>query len=74
AETPDLAPGDWLYLPGIAASVADGAEEIAALILTKSGARPIKLMLSGLTKDERDILLRGCLMNYYRSKVKSGAE
>ncbi|NLG37196.1 MAG: hydratase [Clostridiales bacterium] len=71
AEAPGLAPGDWLYLPGIAALIADGAEEIAALHLTKSSARPIRLLLTGLTKDDRDILLRGCLMNYYRNEAES---
>jgi hypothetical protein len=30
----------------------------------------IELMLPGLEKDEKDIIVEGCLMNYYKSQMK----
>jgi len=64
-ETP-LETGDIIYIPGARCAVGSGAESIPA-ILTRGGiANEIMLKLPGITADERDILLAGCLINYYR--------
>ena len=71
-ETPGLKNGDYLYLPGVADLIASGAEEIPAVHLSGGAAESITLLLPGLTDDERAILLKGCLMNYYRNEQKDG--
>jgi len=61
----NLQPGDRIYLPGIRAAVDGGAEEVSAVLLQKGTERPITLRLPGMTREERDIVLAGCLINYY---------
>lgn len=62
-------PGEWIYLPGIRKAIACGAQEIDGTVLKTDGsARAISLSMGELTKDERDILLSGCLMNYYQKQ------
>jgi len=56
---------DYIVVSGIRAAVTNGTEEIAAKLISKNGNKDFKLQLLGLSKDERDIILAGCLINYY---------
>ncbi|MBR1889985.1 MAG: hydratase [Alloprevotella sp.] len=70
-ETPfDYSDGDYVFVPGIRAAMAEGREEIDAKVITKEGVRDIHLYFRNLTADERTILMEGCLMNYYASQKK----
>ena len=60
----NLQPGDRIYLPGIRAAVDGGAEEVSAVLLQNGTERPVTLKLPGMTREERDIVLAGCLINY----------
>jgi aconitate hydratase len=60
----NLSLGDALYLPGIRAAVAAGAERIQGRILGERASRPITLTLPDLGDEERSILLAGCLINF----------
>lgn len=62
--------GDWVYVPDIRNAVISGAEDIPAKVITTCGVADITLHLSGLTEDEKQIILDGCLMNFYASKAK----
>ncbi len=42
-----------------------GAEEVSAVLLQNGTERPVTLKLPGMTREERDIVLAGCLINYY---------
>lgn len=66
----DYEPGDFVFIPGIKQAILDGKEEIDAKVITKSGVKDIHLFFQNLTKDERDILSKGCLMNYYAAQNK----
>jgi len=57
--------GDYIFVPAIREAVEHGTESIPAKVLTAHGTTDIKLRLSGLTADEKEIILCGCLMNYY---------
>lgn len=71
-ESFDCAQGDYIFIPGIRQALMEGKEQIAARILESEGhVRDITLTLKGLTETERDILLAGCLINYY-GKQKRG--
>ncbi len=62
--------GDCVYVPNIRTAVEQGREDIPAVILRADGSEtPLTLHVRGLTDDEREILLRGCLMNYYAAKL-----
>ncbi len=44
---------------------------MAGTVLKADGSEEkIVLRLDGLTQDERDVLLSGCLLNYYRQRQK----
>ena len=62
--------GDYIFVPGIRASLIEGKETIEATILHATGKKEsLTLHLKNLTKDEKDILLSGCLMNYYKETL-----
>ena len=42
-----------------------GAETVDAVLKKDGKDIPITLELRGLTREERDIILKGCLINYY---------
>lgn len=56
---------DTLYIPGIRQSIEDGDEKVQAYIVSPKGKVTIELKLENLSKDDRDIILAGCLINYY---------
>jgi len=60
---------DYLYVPGIRAAVEQKAAEIPCYVLGEGAPREMTLRLSGLTDDERQIILSGCLINYYRQSL-----
>lgn len=59
---------DFIYIPGIRKAVETGATEVEAFVVNAAGKKPFKLYLANLAKDERDIILAGCLINYYAEK------
>ena len=64
----DYAPGDWLYIPGILSAVKNGADRVSAWVISDSGKTPIDLLLPNFTQDERELVIEGCLMNWYAAK------
>lgn len=58
---------DWVFVPDIRKAVAERWDQITAYASTKQGWQPLTLALGALTDDEREIILSGCLINYYRS-------
>lgn len=62
------ASGDHIFIPGIRAAIESGADNVSAKAIGKDGVKDITLRLPGLTDGEREIILEGCLMNWYRRK------
>ena len=63
--------GECVFLPGIRRAVESGQEEIPARIIRSDGSVSVlTLHIRGLTADERQILLDGCLMNYYKKRLE----
>ncbi|MCH5188142.1 MAG: hydratase, partial [Oscillospiraceae bacterium] len=63
--------GDYVYVPGIRAAIENGTEEIPATVIKKDGAmESLTLYVTGLTANEKQIILDGCLMNYYANQNK----
>jgi len=69
-ETPfDYQPGECVFVPGIRAAIESGAEDIPARIICRDGTiHDLTLHIRGLTADEKEIILDGCLMNYYAKR------
>ncbi len=58
--------GDYVFVPGIREAIIAGAEEFDATVIRANGeTEALKLYVKGLTADEKEIILEGCLMNYY---------
>ena len=64
----DVALGEYVYVPGLRKAILEGDESIPAKAIGPEGVRDITLQTGALTKDERDILTCGCLINYYRDE------
>lgn len=62
----DYQPGDMVFVPNIRKAIADGKEEIDAKLITANGVSDIHLLFQNLTPEEREILVDGCLINYYK--------
>lgn len=61
-----FANGDYIFLPEIRKEVEEKSSEIEAYVVKDGKLKGFKLMLGELTEDERDIILKGCLINYNR--------
>lgn len=57
--------GDYIFVKDIKKAVADKIPEIKAYVVNKN-MKEFTLKLGELTDDEREIILKGCLINYYR--------
>lgn len=57
---------DYLFLPGIREAIAEGKTEFEAYVEKDGALKPFTLKMGTLTPDEKDIILKGCLINYYR--------
>ncbi len=57
---------DYLFLPDIRKAIADGATEFTAYVVKEGKLEPFTLKMGALTADEQEIILKGCLINYYR--------
>ena len=61
--------GDCVYVPNIRKAVEEGQENIPAKVIRKDGSvEDLMLHITGLTPDEKEIILDGCLMNYYAAR------
>ena len=58
--------GDYLYVPGIRKAVEEKSEVITVYTVGESGLKEFTVTLGELTDDEREIILKGCLINYNR--------
>lgn len=56
---------DYIFVPGIASAIKNKESEIKAYVVGNT-LKEFNLYLGELTDDERDIILKGCLINYYR--------
>ncbi len=57
--------GDYIFVKDIKKAVAQKNSEIKAYVVNKD-MQEFTLTLGELTDDEREIILKGCLINYYR--------
>ena len=58
--------GDYLFVPNIIEVIKEKKTFIKAYVVNKS-MKEFELKLGELTDDEREIILKGCLINYYKA-------
>ena len=57
--------GDYIFIPDIRKAVEEKAEVITGYVV-KEDLEKVEFTLGDLTDTEREIILKGCLINYYR--------
>ncbi len=57
---------DYLFIPDVRTAIADKKAEIPAYVVKDGALVPFTLRMGELTDDEREIILKGCLINYNR--------
>ncbi len=64
--------GDYVFVPNIRSIIENKEETANGYVIKSDGSYDsIKLNIAGLTDDERQIILDGCLMNYYAERMKN---
>ena len=61
-----FANGDYIFLPDVRKAVETKAAEFEAYVVKDGSLTPFALKIGELTDDEREIILKGCLINYNR--------
>lgn len=56
--------GDYIFVPEIVKAVKEKCTEIEAYVVKEDELKKFVLKMGELTDDERDIILKGCLINY----------
>ena len=57
--------GDYIFVPDVRKAVEDKTDAVKAYVVGNE-LKEITLKLGDLTDNEREIILKGCLINYYR--------
>ncbi len=61
-----FANGDYLFIPDIRKAVEGKKTQIPAYVVKDGALKEFTLGMGELTEDERTIILKGCLINYYK--------
>ena len=56
---------DYIFVPNIRKAIVDKASDIEAYVVKDGALNKFTLHMAELTDDEREIILKGCLINYY---------
>jgi aconitate hydratase len=63
--------GDFVFVPNIREKLIAGEQQFDATVICANGTTaPLTLYVKGLTETEKQIILDGCLMNYYAGGKK----
>ncbi len=57
---------DYLFIPGIRKAVEENQSDMKAYVVKDGALKEFNLHIDALTDDEREIILKGCLINYYK--------
>lgn len=57
--------GDYILVEDVKEKIANGIEVFPAKVISNGNTTNITLNVNGLTKKEKEIILEGCLINYY---------
>ncbi len=66
----DYEPGDYVFIPDIRKAIETGQSTIPASVISGNKIIPITLSCENLSDKEKQIILNGCLMNYYAAEMK----
>lgn len=62
--------GDYIFIKDIKNAIINKEDIVKAYVVNKD-MKEFELKTGSLTDDERDIIVKGCLINYYRAQMKA---
>ncbi len=62
----DFKVGEYVYIKGVKAGIEEGKDEFTAKVIGEGTEREVSLKVGALTPAERQIILKGCLINFYK--------
>jgi aconitate hydratase len=65
-ETLPFTNGDYIFIPDVKQAITDRASDFTAYVVKEGQMQAFTLHMGELTDDEREIILKGCLINYNR--------
>lgn len=66
SKTNDFTVGDYVYIENAKSIIENGGNEFKATVISGDKRRNITLTMDDLTDAEKEIILKGCLINYYK--------
>ena len=66
ADSNDFNVGDYVYIKGVKKAIENGELAFKATVIGAQN-REITLKMDALTDAEKQIILKGCLINYYKA-------
>ena len=63
-----FANGDYIFVPDVADAIKEKKTEIKAFVVKDGSLKEFALQMGELTDDEREIIEKGCLINYYKAQ------
>ena len=60
-----IQPGDQIYIPGIRKALLGTDDHVMGILIQGETKAELRLDLKNLQREERDVILAGCLINYY---------
>ena len=67
-EEPDFEVGDYIFVPGIRSILDGDLNNIQAYKIDGEHVSPMTLTIADMTKDEREIVKAGCLINFNKNR------
>ena len=64
----NIQPGDQIYVPGIRKALLGTDDFVMGTLIQGDSRKEIRLDMKNLPREERDVILAGCLINYYAGK------
>lgn len=58
--------GDYIFIKDVRSMIAEKHNKVKAYVVKESGLKEFELSVGDLTDDEREIILKGCLINFYK--------
>ena len=65
----EIQTGDYIWIPGIRKIIQNNENKVETLVIRKGAVSGSEYALPDLSKDQREIILEGCQINYYRKKL-----
>lgn len=65
----ELERNDYIYIPGMRTKLVNGEKSIMATVIKANETKEIELRLNDVAKEEKEVLLDGSLINFYKNRA-----